>query len=606
MHAGESNMRCLAMLLFLAVAMPAQTPAPETKGTIRGTVTDTNGTPVEAATVEVRAPVAGNKRASVGGSDLTDETGSYAIADLEPANYTVTIKMGREELSVPPRRVTLEAGKELSLDLIIPAMPTISGHVVDQNKEPVVEAFVWLLKPDFQGGTLKQVVIGPKATQEDGSYTFDTGIEPNRRYFVLVDRPPADELLSAMPADLKEREPIEVSTYYPNATRLDAATPLILQPGEHREQVDIKVATAPFYCVQGKIQLSGKPASSSYDIFEAALAGTGLRRLRSRPDSDGAYRACGLTPGAYRLSTDEGFTDFVISDADRNHIDLSSEVAHLQPKAEWDGDPPPAQDLPKLDQAAEQALRAIAKAAGEVLSSDDDLKQFEMRFRDMDKGLMARLRETPPDGVDVSSEFQYLMGRLHRFPDMIDVTLGGGPGSSGPSFGFAIPPPPNVPPRVVPAGEYTLDVQLMGPYESYVKEVTYNGVKVTDGILRIAPAATGTLQFLIARNPASLTVTVTDSDGKPMPDAPVVVVPESVTTLAALARVVTRAATEANGTLTMSTLPPGKYRVLATTQSVRWGVPEDLEKVLLVLYQAKTVELNEKDKVQIAVSPIPI
>jgi hypothetical protein len=45
---------------------------------------------------------------------------------------------------------------------------------------------------------------------------------------------------------------------------------------------------------------------------------------------------------------------------------------------------------------------------------------------------------------------------------------------------------------------------------------------------------------------------------------------------------------------------------LATPQMVRWEVPEDLEKVLLVMFQAKDVELEAKASAQIGLAPIPI
>lgn len=53
-------------------------------------------------------------------------------------------------------------------------------------------------------------------------------------------------------------------------------------------------------------------------------------------------------------------------------------------------------------------------------------------------------------------------------------------------------------------------------------------------------------------------------------------------------------------------LAPGKYRVLATTQTVRWSVPEDIEKLLLVSFQAKEVEVALKTTPQVALRPVPI
>jgi len=52
-------------------------------------------------------------------------------------------------------------------------------------------------------------------------------------------------------------------------------------------------------------------------------------------------------------------------------------------------------------------------------------------------------------------------------------------------------------------------------------------------------------------------------------------------------------------------LAPGRYRALATPQTVRWEVPEDLEKLLLVMFQARDVQFDAKVSAQIALAPTP-
>ena len=91
-----------------------------------------------------------------------------------------------------------------------------------------------------------------------------------------------------------------------------------------------------------------------------------------------------------------------------------------------------------------------------------------------------------------------------------------------------------------------------------------------------------------------------------MPNATVVAVPDWVTTVAALSRVPSHGKADQNGNYTFRSLRPGKYRVLATPQSVRWDAPEDLEKVLLVMFQAKGVELESKATLQVTLAPVPI
>jgi len=97
---------------------------------------------------------------------------------------------------------------------------------------------------------------------------------------------------------------------------------------------------------------------------------------------------------------------------------------------------------------------------------------------------------------------------------------------------------------------------------------------------------------------------VADSDGKPVADASVAVVPTMVSTVPGLARVRTRGQTDQNGTFTAAALAPGKYRVVAVSQTIRWGAPEDLERLLAMLFQAQTVELGSKGKLSVTVTPM--
>jgi hypothetical protein len=453
--------------------------------------------------------------------------------------------------------------------------------------------FVWLLKSAYQDGVLKQIVIGPKVTNEDGSYSFDTGLEVNRRYYVFVDRTPPDEIVPAA-AELTDRQPIEVPMYFPSATRMDSATAIVLQPGEDRERVDIKIAIAPFYCVEGKIQISGKPASADFAIYEAPLAGTRLARMRSSAGGDGKYHVCGLSPGAYKLSMDEGFTEFSVSGSDLQHIDLSMDTAHPKMQIDWDG-PAAEPDTPKLNDEAEATLRTLAVRMGMDTPSDDDLRKLATRFARPDPGdtelrdAVAKLHDDPEFGKQIGN----LMSNLLTVRTQVAVILAGiGHNFFGPIRDR------------VPSGDYALEIH--GPDDSFVKEVTYDSLKIEDGILRIAPAASGTIRVLMARGAATLAVAVAAKDGNPAPNSTVILVPDSVTTVPALSRVSTHGQTDQNGNYTCGSLAPGKYRVLATPQSVRWDVPDDLERVLLVMFQAQEVALDAKAMIHVTLAPIPI
>ena len=219
-------MRCVAAILLLAGALMAQTPEPT--ATLSGVVKDSNGAPVAGLMVAAfvgpefqTVSLANGAVVQLGNgatNSLTDENGSYSIEGLKPATYSV--KTERDQVS---KRIKLNSGDKTTLDFIVPANPSISGKVVDQDGNPAVDAFVWLLKSTYDHGVLRQIENGLKVTAEDGSYSFSTGLEVNRRYYVLVDQPPPEDIVPAAAADLMERGPIEVPTYYPSATGMESA-----------------------------------------------------------------------------------------------------------------------------------------------------------------------------------------------------------------------------------------------------------------------------------------------------------------------------------------------------------------------------------------------
>ena len=586
-------MRCVVAIVLLASALAAQTP--EVTAVVSGIVKDSNGAPVAGVTVKV-GPESVKLSLPDGGSAVlthsageatTDDAGSYSIESLPPGTYTVKTERG-----MSPKRIGLAAGDKATLDFVVPANPSISGKVVDRDDNPAVDAFVWLVKPAYQDGVLTQIVSGLKVTGADGAYSFDSGLEVNRRYYVLVDRPPADDLVSKAADDLTERDPIEVPTYYPSATHMQAATTVILQPGENRTLVNVKIAQSPFYCVEGKLELSGKPSASNFVIHEAPLAGSRLARLRAYAGADGKYHACGLSPGGYRISTEQGFAEFAVSDADVRHVDLQLDTASPRVQIDWDG-PSLVPDVPKMDDQAEALFKRLGAVMGMTQPlNDEDRRKLATYLR---SGAFTRdqreeflkLREQPELYQQMGNLLTYLLRMANPVSVMAKAV---GSEFYGPIQG------------IVPAGDYTLHIQY--PPNCYVKDVTYNDLTLADGIWRVGPAENGTLRVLMSMAAGELTVAVVDHDGKPLADAMAIVVPDSVTTVAALNRVRTLGKTDQNGSFSLRSLPPGKYRVLATLQPVRWDVPEDLEKIVPLLFQAKTVDLDGKAPAHVSLEPI--
>jgi len=585
-------MRGAVILVLLAAVLAAQSTEPETKGTIRGVVKDSNGLPVASVAVEaykaggepqfMRLPHGAVGMGTAPARTITDEAGKYVLTGLAPATYS--LKTDRDSESMTYRRVKVDAGEEVALDIVVPAKPAISGRILDPRGHPVIGASVWLIRPEYMSGILKQAVSGPKVTSEDGSYRFDSNLEANWRYYVFVDRDVPREL------DLENRKPIQAPTYYPSVARMDLATPLILQAGESRQKVDIQVAAEPFFCVGGKIQAAG-----DFEIREAALAGTRLVRFRGTPGEHGKYRVCGVPPGEYRLSVERAATEFTVLGADLEHVDLSADLAHLRVKTEWD-DPSSLPAAPQLDERAETALRKIAAAIGMNEPATDDLIRLGARVAQgdpADTALNDALARSPYERGYLTAWFSISDFLLH-------VALNGAVEDEEAVLSVAVPSDTSLSPGL-PPGDYAIEFQTLGKITTYAKEMTYNDIKIADGILRLAPGSAGTLHLVMATDVATVAVTVKDALDNPVSGASVVLIPESVTTAPALSRLAVRGQADQNGSYTSPSLAPGKYRVLATTQTIRWDVPEDLDKVVLAAFQAKSVDVAPKSKAAVTV-----
>jgi hypothetical protein len=174
-------MRALIALAFLAVELVAQTAEPEAKSSIRGVVTDSNGLPLSGVVVRAYRdgePLTlrmGHNSMVMMSSGLaratTDEAGKYALTNLSPATYS--LKTERDPESSTYRRIKVEAAQDVTLDIVVPANPEISGHVLDQNGDPQVDTQTvrWNVPEDLEKVLLamlqaKSVDATPKAKLE--------------------------------------------------------------------------------------------------------------------------------------------------------------------------------------------------------------------------------------------------------------------------------------------------------------------------------------------------------------------------------------------------------------------------------------------------------
>jgi hypothetical protein len=131
-------------VVLLGVAVNAQT----FRGTILGTVTDTSGAVVPGAKVTVRNVNTGLERSSPTSAD-----GSYALPELPPGTYKVTISQSGFQTSVT-NGVTVEVATERRVDAALKPGQVTEQVEVSSESLPLVES-----TSDTLGGVLTQETV---------------------------------------------------------------------------------------------------------------------------------------------------------------------------------------------------------------------------------------------------------------------------------------------------------------------------------------------------------------------------------------------------------------------------------------------------------------
>jgi Carboxypeptidase regulatory-like domain len=297
--------------LFAAVLLSQ---GPPTKGSISGRVVD----------MDTQAPIGGAK---VGSRDIgystTDADGKYSIRDVNPGAVTVWVQEANggylAMTLTPPRHVRVTAGNDTAgVDFRTRLDARLSGRVFDAEGNPLAGVAVSIIERQYRSGLLSgnQVLGDSEAnyeldsgvprnwvTDDRGVYTIDASVFAGRKYWILARLPRRYAgAISDAPDDPQARKPALVPTYYPSATSIASAVPLVLHSLERRENVDIRMTRAPAFCLDATLTEFGTPASLGFGLLEEELYNmTNPMRIVGQAGSDGRIRVCDLYPGEFRL-----------------------------------------------------------------------------------------------------------------------------------------------------------------------------------------------------------------------------------------------------------------------------------------------------------------
>ncbi len=488
-------------------------------------------------------------------TSTTDEHGRYRLSDLPPNDYRVIAQSPQGGPGVRLTRIVTVAGHDVEgIDFNAIASATVTGKVIDENKDPVPNMFVTLVSKEYYLGSVGYFLKSSGRTDDRGVYKI-ANAEPGHTYYLMTEmrRPFMSPPHAETPLNPKMRRQVVMRTWYPSSPDRASAAPLTLGPGEKREGMDIEVKKSPSYCIGGTAMTPNGTAEMNVSLEllqpSSGVSGSGgsfFAPTGTVTGSDGQFRFCDLYPGDYRmtvrdknLNPDSGFAITVVTIGDGDLTDLkfpTSPRVSMEAEVVLDGTPP----------ASPIATKAFVG--------------------------LTPLRRTQIPG-EKSNVRPDIPGTLALEGLLLD--------------------------------DYTVRATVNAP-GLYVKDVTYGGRSVRYEPLHVGSAAGGSgLRVTIGQDGATLTAKVADKDGNPMGDSTVIAIPAGTPSEGVLAARLISGQTDQRGIFKSEPLAPGKYYVVATEDSYDM-TPESIGKLWQSHPRYREVELTPKGSSQVDLTPTSI
>lgn len=503
---------CLGFWIILGPIRSApeqgvETATGDAKVTVRGTVRDAStGDPVPEASVTISS---GGQRRSA----TTDNAGRYAFKELPPGRYQITA--WKRPPALKTKVVYLASGEPIvSADILVESPGEISGRVIDEEDHPLTGVQVLLIGREFFHGRLAYTFRDITTTDDRGEYRLQRAM-PGTAYAILArDHMRVLQPRSNVPEDPKKRKRIFIPTYFPSSELVDGVPFLTVKSDEVRQRMDIRMRTSESYCLEGMLHANGVPSALRFEISEqqpcGALSSTAtvyIQRSGGIAEPDGKIRICDLPRGDYNITamSSNGSGDFF----GKQSFNITKEdVSKLVVPA-----------ASRVTVTGETAINEAPVGSNEMLSSVRIFLQPIDRTRLPNENLSS--------GIDSLGKF--------RFSDVL-------------------------------IDDYNVLVRNL-PKNTYVKDIIYNGVSIIHRPLRLGSAiGTQDVRLIMGANGGSFVASVGDSNGNPVPDAYVFLVPKDVSGLADLADHVIVGQTDQTGKCEFQTVRPGQYHSLASRQ----------------------------------------
>ena len=291
-----------ASFVLFAVALSAQQAPSSKPGKVEGVVINSvTNEPVKKATVTLQGPGRLSNFAAV-----TDAAGHFRFDSVEPGKY---IAMANRDGFIPfeesqrnpwSKPITVAEEQDVK-DVVVKLFPLalVSGHVLDEDGDPVVRAQVQALRYVYQRGGVRQLNPAGIATTNDlGEYQL-LDLEPGRYYFLAAVQPkmarPVMRMRSATP------EQAYPNTFYPSASQAEQATATQIGAGAQVTGIDFRLHKVAAFHIRGKA-IDGRTGQPLRNAMISIQTSGSFLPGRNQIQQNGTFDVPGVVSGSYTVN----------------------------------------------------------------------------------------------------------------------------------------------------------------------------------------------------------------------------------------------------------------------------------------------------------------
>jgi hypothetical protein len=391
-------------ILLIAVLFAA--PLAAAPATVEGSVLNlATGAGVKKAVVTLRA---NDNRTAY--QAISEATGHFRFDDVAPGEYQLSADaqgfVREVRLYVASRRVTVSPGQPVSAPPIrLTPFGTISGRVLDENGDPIPGATIFAVHAVF-----RQFV---RSFENGESVTSDA-----RGEYRLFDIEPGPWLLKVR----KRLVPLTVTcrvhnalpetdypdTYRPGASAPVDAEPLLLAPGAHLTDIDLRLRKVRVYHIRGKV--TGAASASIRDLAESWT-------VQIKPDA--TFDIAGFAAGRYRLVAESDGARSAVQEVTVQNRDVEGVEFQVAAAIEVAGTVEGIADKPDTVRVWLEQPGATSGSRGFLVRADGGFVLLGLAPQ------AYRVSARPPDGMYLKSV--RLGPRDVSDTSVIDVVAGAGP-----------------------------------------------------------------------------------------------------------------------------------------------------------------------------------